>query len=176
MTELNNKEIYKLDEILIFLNSNKGYGYENYFLAEKFEVSLHQFNFLYDKIVEFSLNEFSIGNVVDRGKSYAKIECNYLTDRFIQSGGFKKYYSLKKEKELQQNQSQINNIFNGSIINSKIEIDNSSNKNNDESITKNFEKNGENKFLGFLSKFWWQILIPFALLVVGLLIENYYFK
>jgi len=176
MTELSNEETSKLDEILMFLNDTKGYSYEKPFLIEKFEISLEQYDFLYNKIVEFSLNEHSIGNILDREKRYATIECDFSTERFIQSGGFKGYYNLKKEKELQQSQSNINNIFNGSIKNSKIEIDNSSQKNTNKSITKILEQKKENKLLEFISKFWWQILIPFALIVGGLLVDKYYFK
>lgn len=176
MTEFTDEEISKMDEILKFLDENKKYIFDERFLSKKFELSLEEYKFYYSKIVEFSQNEFSIGNILDANSRYPSIACNFSTERFIQRGGFKNFYLLNKEKELKQSTGNINNIFNGPINDSRIDIDNSSHKQIDKTTTNFYDEIKRNKLSEIIAKYWWQLLVPLALIIIGLVIEKYYFK
>jgi len=108
MIDISCEEILKLDKILFFLNENKRYSFDKIFLAEKFEITLDEFNFLYQKIIQFSIDEYHIVNVLDKNTNYKSISCDFSTDHFIKSGGFKEYYRIKKERELDNKKHNIN--------------------------------------------------------------------
>lgn len=172
--ELSKEEILKLDEILKFLNNEKIYEYDNQYLANHFEIPLDQFEFLYNEICNFSINETNIGNMLNKGSHYQKIECNYKTDRFIQNGGFENYYRMKKEREFENNKPNIK-------IKNFIGRDNNGNQSSFSDLKKNnIEQNihpqpkeiKENPIMSFISKFWWKVLIPIAIVVIGILIER----
>lgn len=174
MIEISKEEILKLDEILKFLNTEKKYQYDNQYLSNHFEIQLDKFEFLYNEICNFSLNESYIGNILDKGSRYQTIECDYHTDRFIKNGGFEEYYKLKKERELEKNKTNIN-------IENYIGRDNngtqsSRNEVTDVKITQTIHPQPkeikENPIMSFISKFWWKILIPVSIVIIGILIER----
>ncbi len=101
------EEMLKLDEILKFLNNEKLYEYDNQYLANNFRIPLEQFEFLYNKIAEFSMVEYPIAKILNQNTNYPKIECNYSTDCFIENGGFKEYYKLKRQKELENKKPNV---------------------------------------------------------------------
>lgn len=119
MNKLTNDEISKLDKIIIFLNDNKVFQYEKSYIAEKFNLSIEEYDFLYSKIVDFSLNEFTIGNILDKNSRYPSIECNFSTSLFIKNGGFKQYFKSEKKNNTNK-KSEIGQ----SIIASNVTINN----------------------------------------------------
>lgn len=178
MIEFSDYEISKLDNILSFLNATKGHQYSKTYLAEYFLIEVAEYEFYYNKIIEFSLNEFSIANILDRRSTYSTIECNFSTERFIKSGGFKEYFRLKKEKsDLNQYKSINNNYFDGTIKKSNIVIDNSINKSTQNIYPNKVESNKVvNGIKNVFVKYWWGFLIPLILIIIGLIIENLFFK
>jgi hypothetical protein len=103
MTEYTVDEISKLDLILKYIHNNKMYiNTDKRVMARKLEVPLDEFNFLYNEIIEFSQNDYHIAKIMNPGTTYPIIESDFSTERFLQNGGFKKYFSIKKEKELNQ--------------------------------------------------------------------------
>lgn len=107
MIELSNDEILKLDSILLFLNNTKGCEYDNQYLANHFQLSLEEYEYFYNQICNFSMNEHNIGNVLNKGKDYQKLWIDNYTDRFIKNGGFEKYYRLKKERMTENNKPNV---------------------------------------------------------------------
>ncbi|WP_157209286.1 hypothetical protein [Mariniflexile maritimum] len=107
MIELSNDEILKLDSILLFLNNTKGYEYDNQYLANHFQLSLEEYEYFYNQICNFSINEHNIGNVLNKETNYQKLWIDNYTDRFIKNGGFEKYYRLKKERMTKNNKPNV---------------------------------------------------------------------
>ncbi|MFE3866850.1 hypothetical protein ACFX5E_02025 [Flavobacterium sp. LS2P90] len=173
--EFSKEEILKLDEVLKFLNNLKDCEYDNQYLAKHFEISLEQFEFLYNQICNLSTNEFNIGNILDKGSHYQKIWCDYHTDRFIENGGFKEYYKLKKERELEI--KNITNNFNNSTIGQFNQSDDLSVvKTEIKKIIQPKEKEKQqNAIAESIGRWFWQIVIPLLIGVVLLAIQQKWF-
>ena len=172
--ELSKEEILKLDEILKFLNNERFKNYDILYLENYFKITREKYQFLYNHICNFSIEETNIGNVVDKGFDYQSIECDYRTDRFIKNGGFKGYYKMKKERELEKIKPTIiaENYIGGNnhgIQSSRSELKKVKTTETNHPQPKEIK---ENPIISFISKFWWKILIPISIVIIGILIER----
>jgi hypothetical protein len=168
--ELSKEEILKLDEILKFLNNERFKNYDIEYIENYFKIPIEEYQFLYNYICNFSINETDIGNVIDKGLG---IECDYRTDKFIRNGGFKEYYKMKKERELEKIKPTIiaENYIGGNnhgIQSSRSEL---KKVKTTETIHPQPKEIKENPIISFISKFWWKILIPISIVIIGILIE-----
>ena len=89
---LSDKEINLMDKILALTVEN---DWRKGKISEQLNISDEEYQFLIDQIVEFNDTHTKIANILDKGTDYQSIDNCFETKRFIDNGGFKKYF--KKE-------------------------------------------------------------------------------
>jgi hypothetical protein len=95
MEDLSLPEIELMDKILLLTIKN---DYRQGAISEQLGISHDEFQFLVDRIVEFSRTQFKIVSIYDEGSSFQSIQSCFETERFLRAGGFEKHFANKRDK------------------------------------------------------------------------------
>jgi hypothetical protein len=169
------KDLYKYLDILILESEIVEYNFARNFLYQKhifpLENETHEFLEFCDKIV-------SLGSKLGYMKSISKEDDRFeLTEKGIsakEKGGYFKYIDFIEKKELERIKPTIiaENYIGGNNHGIQSSFNNLKNVDIKQNIQPKANENKHNAITSFLSKFWWQILVPLTIVVIGILIEK----
>ena len=178
MDNLSDNEIELMDEILV-INFNEGRSPVNYPDADyskKLNVPKDTFRFAFNSMCKFG-KEFGILKAYQfDDDSYEIVSFEkYNCKKFIDNGGFKRYFEKQITSQATNDKGFSHNIigdnFQGNTIiygdknanQPKIHVDNSKNK------------GSQNKIGSILTKYWWAFVVPLLVVLAGLAIEYKWF-
>ena len=150
-------EMFSLNEVIDKLNLEK--------------TKERQFNSINLEVTSL-LKEYDLIKNVENTSGFFKLSQNGLLAK--DKGGYFKYVEFIKNKELESNNKTTINNFNNNTIGQFIQDSDLKNltieiKHKSQPIAKEKQHKA---IISFISKFWWQILIPVSIVLFGILVER----